>query len=174
MADLLLKSGANPNITTNFFLYTPLHLAFKYDAHPIIIILLIKYGALVDLKDNEGKLPFNHAVSPELMKYALAIKEDLKKLKQLEESVNDESNQENSNNFTNHLDTKNNSILDYNTNNTNNTITDHCSTNRHTENKGDFQIYTQDHTNTKEKSDNSVLNTDREGYSEMNPLDTNK
>jgi len=187
------------------FLQTPLHLAFIYDVNPEIILLLIKYGGIVDILDNEGKKPYNYANSTEAIKYALVIKEDLKKLSML--------NKEDST-VEYEMDTKNNSL----DNNTNHTMSDHgLLTNRNnTENKIDISIYNTEHNkeskeckeskerhglfsiNTdredreeveeekydseieEEKDDNDNTDedinpvTDRERFSEMNPLDTQK
>jgi len=56
VATILLKHGADPNIKTKHDGRTPLHYAAA-DGYLTIVSILLKYGAIVDVKDNYGKTP---------------------------------------------------------------------------------------------------------------------
>ena len=56
VATILLKHGADPNIKTKHDGRTPLHYAAA-EGRLAVVGALLKYGAIVDVKDNYGKTP---------------------------------------------------------------------------------------------------------------------
>ena len=202
LVDLLLENGADTNVKTSGNLQTALHYAFINNVNSSIIISLINYGGIVDCLDSHGNKPFNYANSAETIKYALLIKEDLKKLALANithptnygtaygDSTFENEPYESTNsfgNFYNTNDTKNNSF-----NITSNTLTE-LNSNRNTERnterttvaeKSNFSLNlnTLNTLNTLQNkdetsaivTDRSAKVTDREAFSEMNPVDTNK
>ena len=63
---ILLKYGADPNKKTKFYQQTPLHLAIKNNADPMILLLLVQFnGSLMD-EDKFNKKPIDYANSKEM------------------------------------------------------------------------------------------------------------
>jgi len=63
---ILLKYGADPNIKSKFYLQTPLHLAIKNNADPMILLLLVQFnGSLMD-EDKFNKKPIDYTNSKEM------------------------------------------------------------------------------------------------------------
>lgn len=71
IVNLLLKAGANPNVTCRKNKWTPLSIASyssdsSFDEKKSILTLLLEHGGNPDIRDNEGATPIEHCENPEL------------------------------------------------------------------------------------------------------------
>ena len=140
--NILLKYGANPNITSLSKKQTPLHFAyiFKSSAFNQIINLLIKYNANPNLEDIDNKKPFEYA-----LKYQESNEIDIsssneneKKEKNIDNLEIDEKRKRKYN--INEINNEDSYNEDNNLNNNNYTISDSEPTITQTETKSAYNI----------------------------------
>jgi len=80
----ILESGISPNVAVvrnHNKIYTPLHLALKFDCSIEIVDMLVNYGAKLDTLDRHGLTPVHYAVthnkSIDVIKYLLKAGADV-------------------------------------------------------------------------------------------------
>ena len=62
----LLKYGANPNIKSKLYQQTPLHIAIKNNADPMILLLLVQFNGSLIKEDKFNKKPVDYTNSKEM------------------------------------------------------------------------------------------------------------
>ena len=63
---ILLKYGANPNLKSKLYQQTPLHLAIKNNADPMILLLLVQFNGSLINEDKFRKKPIDYTNSKEM------------------------------------------------------------------------------------------------------------
>ena len=66
IVELLLNNGSNPNAQGKLYLQTPVHLAIKNSVKPTILLLLVKNGGSLIIKDKYEKKPVDYVQTDEM------------------------------------------------------------------------------------------------------------
>ena len=73
---ILLKYGANPNLKSKLYQQTPLHLAIKNNADPMILLLLVQFNGSLINEDKFRKKPIDYTNSKEMQSTIEKLKFD--------------------------------------------------------------------------------------------------
>ena len=76
---ILLKYGADPNLKSKLYEQTPLHLAIKNNADPMILLLLVQFNGSLINEDKFRKKPIDYTNSKEMQNTIEKLKFDQEK-----------------------------------------------------------------------------------------------
>ena len=75
----LLKYKANPNKQSSLYKQTPVHLAIKNNVDSMILLILVNFGGMLNIKDKFGKTPVDYIKSEEMKKTVEMLKPEKNK-----------------------------------------------------------------------------------------------
>ena len=84
---ILLKYGADPNLKSKLYQQTPLHLAIKNNADPMILLLLVQFNGSLINEDKFRKKPIDYTNSKEMQSTIEKLKFDKENCAKIEKEV---------------------------------------------------------------------------------------